>query len=214
MADFHEVVSELSDSDRRGAVWCAVLCARSVQHRRFRHEAQDALRLTGLWAQGVPVSKRRLQQAEWRLHPDFGTGPERSAVRYAARAASMGVPPLATRTVHMSMEASATALSLDPIYGDMANSAALLGSRAWWARMEVAQRDLTALIKSQTNPVAKFASGHPLADWVLEYCPRATREGTLGDALARAWRWRLRWWVPHERAAAERMTELPVWAAA
>ncbi|MEM6929828.1 MAG: hypothetical protein AAF602_23010, partial [Myxococcota bacterium] len=70
---------------------------------------------------------------------------------------------------------------------------------------------LEQLVDHQLTPISPTDGQHPLWDWTLERHPEPHRVGTLGDALARARRWRLRWWVPHERAIAERLTELPTW---
>ncbi|MEN0068225.1 MAG: hypothetical protein AAGA48_39250, partial [Myxococcota bacterium] len=83
------------------------------------------------------------------------------------------------------------------------------------AERTVRLRELVALVDHQLQPVAVERPGEarpeyqPLWDWVVERHPEPLRVGSLGDALARARRWRLRWRIPQERAIAERLNRLP-----
>ncbi|MBX2798048.1 MAG: hypothetical protein KTR31_10275 [Myxococcales bacterium] len=70
---------------------------------------------------------------------------------------------------------------------------------------------LSDLVSAQLRPVHLGGSTSVVADWLLENTePR--RVGTLGDALAHAWRNRLRWNVLEERALAERFADPPATA--
>ncbi|MEN0064351.1 MAG: hypothetical protein AAGA48_19535 [Myxococcota bacterium] len=61
-ADVRARVEVLFREDLRGAVWCAGLCASTVLPWMSLPHARPALRLVGLWAQGVPVSASRLRK--------------------------------------------------------------------------------------------------------------------------------------------------------
>ncbi|MEM6929448.1 MAG: hypothetical protein AAF602_21085 [Myxococcota bacterium] len=200
---------ELTEDDPRGGVWCAGLCAMSVQHWLFDREARasTALRLALLWAQGADVTRERLRRAASAVETDatvgFGVNADADAAVEAAGQVGLalvdgGAGYFAARLAY----AAAVRASMGTVRAP---------DTAWFEARERHAGSLARLVADQLEPVSSHATPHPLWDWTLERAPRRHRVGTLGDALARARLWHLRWWVPSERGAAERLTELPVW---
>lgn len=186
MPDVRHTLSDLSTADLHGAVWCGVLCARTAGHLAPRR-CGPALRLAALWACGVEVSKQRMRAAAdaapLSATPDFAG--------FAASAAMLAAYPLPETAADAAAEAVARAAGIDRDRG-VAQHFVLLGG----------------MVDDQIRAVELRRATSPLGDWLLENSERR-RVGTLGEALARAWRHRLRWWVPAERALAERFEELP-----
>lgn len=212
MADPRPLLRELARVDRRGAVWCAALCAMSVAHLVPAEERRPwrALRLALLWAQGVEVPEKRMEMAAAGMVFAMYDGVTYSDF-YACEAALEAI----------------SALRVVP--GRCPDTASLAAWRAINSYSQVGDYDfdverdretqaiaaLAALVEHQIAPVAVTPGDvaearHAAAvawDWLDR--PDPVRVGTLGDALARARRWRLRWHVPIERALAERTDTLP-----
>lgn len=193
--DVRDTLEDLAAVDRRGAAWCSCLCAMTVQHM-VPIDAPLTLLFLGLrWSQGMPISEARQRRATTQLrrynqHFDPHTK-ERCALD--AITARSRAPELASWAV--------------------ANDVSQIMTDASEAGFNKHLQHLAQLVDHQLTPIAPEGPGaHPLWDWTLEHHPDPMRVGTLGDALARARRWRLRWWRPHERAIAERLSELPRWA--
>ena len=198
-----ELLRELARTDRRGAVWCAALCALTVQHLVLagEHAPATALRLAMLWAQGVPVSQDRMQSsADDVSNARIGMTSEHAvsaaaidAAAEVAMVAYTGGSTAAACAVHATTLAYAYAcrnVSIEWCFED-------------WEIHRAEHRELLAeLVDHQLTPLPH--PGHsPLSDWLLERGFKAGRVGTLGDSLAWARRHRLRWWVPAQRWAAE-----------
>lgn len=62
--EVQELLAELAMRDRHGAVWCAVLCIRTVA-TPLAPAVQTGLRLLALWAQGARVSPERMKRCWW-----------------------------------------------------------------------------------------------------------------------------------------------------
>lgn len=187
VADPRPMLRHFADHDRRGAVWCAGLCALTVRHRMLPR-ARSALRLALLWAICTPVSKRRLQLASRIAKDDGATGVATYANYYAARSAAFAA------CASYSGEAGCHAVGA-------ANNAA----NAFASSTDARHRHLAHLGQLVESQVAELAhpGASPLGEWLLERV-KGGREGTLGESLAWARQHRLRWWVPAERFAAER----------
>ena len=217
--DVRTVIDDLVAVDPRGAIWCAVLCAWTAQHLvppRVTGPA-SALRLAAWWAQGAAVSPGRLRQ-----------------VRSTSRVSDDACVQDATLAAYATIEAlivpdAVVDLGEDDPSATYASAAASYAARSCATFVSAPQRDravrnawddarsrhhaeLAELVAYQLTPIeVDGVWPHPLGDWVAERHPKPARRGSLGDALARARQWRLRWWVPVERAIAERLIELPTW---
>jgi hypothetical protein len=193
VADPRPLLRELARVDRPGAVWCAVLCATSVAHLVPPEERRPgrARLLAAAWAVGLPVSEARLRAAGYA----------------AARAAS--------DAAYAAAYATGAAFYRRP--ASHAEAAAAVSRRPAARAATVRDRHLAALhdlVVHQTTPVSPtprdVAAARPAVAVVWDAAAEAVgpvRLGTLGDALARARRLRLRWHDPVERAIAERLPE-------
>ena len=171
----------VADGDRRGAVWCAALCALTLQHLAPIQDNRPmrAIRLAMKWAQGADVPREVLMRAASVPNVSY------TAILAASAAAKAAVYATAAHV------ANAVAYAADA-----------------QAFTYAADAELSELLRLQMEPVEYFDSESPLGDWLLEHSsPR--RIGTLGDALARARKRRLRWCVLEQRAFAERFDKLP-----
>ena len=193
MADARDLLCTLAAEDRRGAVFCAALCAASVAHLVPVGERRPwrAVRLALAWGMGVQVPRERLRRAS-------------IAASNAAAVANEDAIDYATN-IHA---ASASAASADA--ADAAADAASADADSWSNANHPAH--LHALSLHQTTPIAptladirRAAPSAQVAwDRLVERCPEPVRIGTLGDALARARTAHLYWTCPVERALAER----------
>ncbi len=216
MSQVRKELQELVNTDRRGAVWCAALCASTVRHI-MPAGARPALRLAFLWAQGVPVSGGRLDQVAdaamdiaASVDPLNPLNPARLASWSAACAAR------AARLITRSLlsEAGGAAHVAGATYRVV--SAAEYATRTIYASATDAAHSadplhLKVLIDQQLTPLDR--PGYSvLGDWLQErYAERCKedRVGTLGGSLGWARHHRLRWWDAAERYAAERRIRIP-----
>ena len=184
--------------DRRGAVWCAGLCmAHILPDMPDYWSGVQSLRVLLLWAQGLHVSKSRFQKLLSGLPlgntiAEDAFGGLISGLRWKLWDGA-GVITAPTYVAH--------SLATRHTTGSLVNATARY------------MQSMVELITHQTTPLPT-GNDHPTWDWIAERYPEAQRVGLLGDALARARQWRLRWWVPHERALAERLEsseQLPEW---
>lgn len=216
MTDPRHAIRALTATDRRGAVWCASLCALYVAHLWTDPRPRRAVVLAGAWAVGVPVPAERLRAYDDAagVAADVAAGvgrarPATSAAAYAACAAAN-----AAAVVDDTAGAAANAATYAAYAAAIAAAATVA---AWVKRRDRHLSALAVLVVHQTTPLVDVPLvGRPgaLVAWdaaAADIGP--VRVGTLGDALARARRHRLRWYVPVERAVAERLDDgHPAWA--
>ena len=196
MSDVRAPLRTLAEDDRQGTVFCVALCAASVAHFVPVGERRPwrAVRLALACGVGVQVPRERLWKAATAAeHAGYANA---SAVAFAAARAARYV----TAAAHAVGDATKAAT-----YAAQADSVRGQGQAGHLERLH-------ALVLHQTTPVVPTSAdvrratpGAQVAwDRLAERCPDPVRIGTLGDALARARKARLRWTCPVERALAER----------
>ena len=232
MADARDLLRTLAAEDRRGAVFCAALCAASVAHLVPVGERRPwrAVRLALAWGMGVQVPRERLRNA------NDAANAASNAAYAAAAAASADAAVLAAYAFAEAASAAAASADAAADAAADAEAAADIAAVAYAAVIAaVASADagadgasaasnqarvahlarLHALVLHQITPIAPTPtdvrratpSAQVAWDRLIERCPDPVRTGTLGDALARARKARLRWTCPVERAIAERCDE-------
>jgi hypothetical protein len=204
VASPRSLLRKLARTDRRGAVWCAVLCATSVAHLVPLGESRPGRvrLLAAAWAVELPVSEVRLRAAA-----DAAAATAR-ATRTAANAAHVAnAAAYATALVAAWADAAhpAIAVAVDAVL-DCAIDAidASVRERHLAALAALVEHQITPLVPSARNVAAARPGPAVVWDTAAEAIG-PVRLGTLGDALARARRLRLRWHDPVERAIAERL---------
>ncbi len=201
MGDVREVLRGLAADDRRGAVWCAALCASTVRHW-MPTAALPALRLAFLWAQGVPVSEARIAAARDAADDaaDYGIAPFEASVDAAEAAFNV-----ASAAIYDAYDADDAAYYAS--FAVYEATAAAGGVRAAKYARTLHLEHLGALVTQQTTPLDR--PGYSvLGDWLQERC-KGGRVGTLGGSLAWGRQHHLRWWDTAERYAAERRIRIP-----
>ena len=200
--DARNLLRTLAAEDRRGAVFCRALCAASVAHFVPNGERRpwQAIRLALAWGMGVRVSRERLWKAG-SFAADAGNAALNAANAAYANAAYAAYAAATDATDAASVDSyAATAAATGAT--DAANN----------ERRRAHLDRLHALVLLQTTPIAptptdihrSTPSAQVAWDRFVERCPDPVRIGSLGDALSRARRGRLRWTCPVERAIAER----------
>ena len=199
MNDARDLLRTLAAEDRQGAVFCAALCAASVAHLLPRGERRPwrAVRLAMAWGCGIEMPRERLEEA--------------AEAAGAADAGDDDAPAEAADYAAYAAEAAAYAAAGAAV-GAAADAAADAAAAAWEQARDAHLARLHALVLHQTTPVVptptdvhRAAPGAQVAwDRLIERRPNPVRIGTLGDALARARKARLRWTCPVERALVER----------
>ena len=211
MADARDLLRALAVEDRRGAVFCAALCAASVAHLVPVGERRPwrAVRLALAWGMGVQVPEKRLERVAHAAHAAaIAALSTRSDAASSASLASASASLAANAAVDTdgAPDASAAAASATGYAAD-----ATRGAR-WVAERTTHLGCLHSLVTHQTAPAVPTpldvhrATPNAQVAWdrLVERCPEPVRVGTLGDALARSRKARLRWTCPVERALAER----------
>ena len=194
VADARDLLRTLAAEDRRGAMFCAALCAASVAHLVPVGERRPwrAVRLALAWGMGVEVPAERLRKAA------------------DAAESSSYVSPYACACACSSAAAAAAADA-----ADAADAAAASFSAHRYSGIDAELDRLHDLVLHQITPVAPTPADVQRAspavqvawDHLVERHPDSVRISTPGEALARARRGRLRWTCPVERAIAERCDE-------
>ncbi len=196
MIDVRAKLRDLANADRRGAVWCAALCASTVRNV-MPVEAYPALRLAFLWSQGVQVSRDRLREA---ARDAYSAAIDAyTATHFARASAAYSAAYAAYTATHIVARASAHSV-------EAAYASAYVSHGTDVARGIYAAR-IADLIASQITPL-DLPGYSVLGDWLQERCVD-DRVGTLGGSLGWARQRRLRWWDPAERYAAERRIAIP-----
>lgn len=190
-------LGELALQDRQGAVWCAVLCVRTVGIATAP-AVQTGLRLLALWAQGVRISPERMRRcyhacSDASINPDPGPVSIPSKMR-----ALVGDGPVTVLGGTPATELAQAVTSL--LYGvEERFRRGVSDEQMTELGVTLAVRHVLAAAPDKNDHLAL------LCDLVNgQLTPQGgIRVGTLGQALARAWRWRLRWSVPDDRTIAE-----------
>lgn len=186
-----DLVRQLAAEDPRGAVWCAALCAATVRHLA-PPAALPALRLALLWAQGAPVSAERLRAAANAAADAADAAAAHSCAAFATAFATYATHAYVAYAAH----AYAVAAWGDDAYAAAASTAAVEGA-------QLVDHQLTPI---DPTGIPERPHAAVLWDWAQDQgLTEPMRTGTLGEALVRA----RRWWVPHERALAERQSGQP-----
>ena len=210
MADARNLLRTLAYKDRRGAVFCAALAAASVAHLVPVGERRPwrAVRLALAWGMGVEVSRERMRAAATAAADAYDDGiaaAPAAAAAGATEAVASAAPAYAAESAAEAFDDAVDAAR--PANADPAES--VEASRNVYAAYLAF---LHALVLHQITPIAptptdvhRATPGAQVAwDRLVERCPDPVRIGTLGDALSRARKGRLRWTCPVERAIAER----------